>query len=1170
MKDLKNEFEKAFKEGKLVEQTSLSDIHATAALLKLYFYYLPKPLLLPDDNFYDLWISAIRIDNSLELAERIRENISSLPTVNRHVLDILMNFLSVIASYSNVNKMTASNLAVIFGSILLPPKKSSDSSLSVAIVKKLIEELGQQKSTSSNVKSMSRSESRVDSDNNSSRSMSRSSSIVSKTEDRGMTKSGSVSSTTSNTSNNASDNVMTPRSILRKKINGVGDSLKKSISTSSNSTPLASTSTTSMTPGREDSTVPESLYKRTKEQLHMLEDKYKTLEGRYKEQESVLISYQKNATLEKDHKNAVITLEQQLKTSEKRATEAEKKVIDLERKALERENTISLLKQNGEALTKKIRELDAELQRSSKADNKDVKEKDKSILQLQQSVARYDKDLKESEKSITYLQIKIKENDKLVKDRDTTIQTLNEEIKAKDKRIKELEKLVGVAQNSSLDNEKELAAAASKYQKEIEKIHFLYKEKTSVATSRLEAAEVDLRKKQTEIERIQEALKASKIETKSTTERLLKEQQDKEKLYQAIHQNSQQIQNLEKLKQDYANLETAYKEEQLLRKKYFNMMEESKGNIRVYCRIRPISNEELRLGASQSIDVHDMYTLKVESKNGLKQFEYSKVFSPSSTQSQVFEDVSHLVQSTIDGYNVCIFAYGQTGSGKTYTMIGSDNNPQHIGIAPRAIHDLFHLLKLNHTKLDFKIQCYMVELYNDNLIDLLSDQSLKQQLNNAKINNEKLAIKKDAKGMVYIQNITLHLAKTPQDLENIMRLGFSKRRTEETNMNEHSSRSHLIFSIFVETTNLQTKQVTVGKLSLVDLAGSERVNRSGVSEDRLKEAQNINKSLTALGHVISSLSSSESHIPYRNNKLTLLMSDSLGGNAKTLMFVCVSPTNTNVEESLNSLSYASRAKSVVNNATKNISSNAKNEDNNNNNDDIQSLSQELEEEKQLRSDAESKLITLQNKIQLLESQQQQQQLKQVNNEKKEKEVTPDIISTKTLDLNKTSKDDNNNNKVSHQLQTSQSTPIKPLIIENIQPPFVHIPPQQQTTITNTKPPAAIENNKPIISTPIIPTTPDIKTSTSAMSLSTTSISTPLSSNIQNSSCSKCGKSSTGRFCIYCGSPLKTSNNDSKSQPTPSNKIENTTALEEDNTSSLISNVPTSSSERVQSTHYLIF
>lgn len=146
--------------------------------------------------------------------------------------------------------------------------------------------------------------------------------------------------------------------------------------------------------------------------------------------------------------------------------------------------------------------------------------------------------------------------------------------------------------------------------------------------------------------------------------------------------------------------------------------------------------------------------------------------------------------------------------------------------------------------------------------------------------------------------------------------GLSVRKVTSTNMNVESSRSHLIFSLIIECTDLQTQTVTRGKLSFVDLAGSERVKKSGATGDTMKEAQAINKSLSALGNVISALATEQAHIPYRDHKLTMLMSDSLGGNAKTLMFVNVSPTDGNLEETQNSLTYATRVRTIKNDASK--------------------------------------------------------------------------------------------------------------------------------------------------------------------------------------------------------------------------------------------------------------
>jgi kinesin family protein C2/C3 len=209
----------------------------------------------------------------------------------------------------------------------------------------------------------------------------------------------------------------------------------------------------------------------------------------------------------------------------------------------------------------------------------------------------------------------------------------------------------------------------------------------------------------------------------------------------------------------------------------------------------------------------------------------------------------------------------------------------------------------------FTVSAYMMELYNDQLVDLL---------NNDKGKRPDLKIKKDAKGMVFVQGAVQLEATDPASLQGIMDVGMSRRHTSATQMNDVSSRSHLIFAMIVETVVKGSKNKVIGKISLVDLAGSERVKKTGASAERLLEAQSINKSLSALGDVIAALSSGESFIPYRNNKLTLLMSDSLGGNAKTLMFVCFSPADYNTDETAMALTYASRVKLIKNDATKNV------------------------------------------------------------------------------------------------------------------------------------------------------------------------------------------------------------------------------------------------------------
>ncbi|KOM45338.1 hypothetical protein LR48_Vigan06g064400 [Vigna angularis] len=357
-----------------------------------------------------------------------------------------------------------------------------------------------------------------------------------------------------------------------------------------------------------------------------------------------------------------------------------------------------------------------------------------------------------------------------------------------------------------------------------------------------------------------------------------------------------------------AEMELLYKEEQVLRKRYFNTIEDMKGKIRVYCRLRPLSEKEIANKERDSLATVDEFTVEHPWKDDKsKQHIYDRVFDGYATQEDVFED-TRAIQSAVDGYNVCIFAYGQTGSGKTFTIYGAENNP---GLTPRATAELFRILRRDSNKYSFSLKAYMLELYQDTLVDLLLPKNSKRL---------KLDIKKDSKGMVAVENVTIVSISNVEELNSIIQRGSEQRHTSGTRMNDESSRSHLILSIVIESTNLQSQSTARGKLSFVDLAGSERIKKSGSAGNQLKEAQSINKSLSALGDVISALSSGGQHIPYRNHKLTMLMSDSLGGNAKTLMFVNVSPTESSLDETHNSLMYASRVRSIVNDPSKNISS----------------------------------------------------------------------------------------------------------------------------------------------------------------------------------------------------------------------------------------------------------
>ncbi|XP_032417562.1 kinesin-like protein KIFC3 isoform X6 [Xiphophorus hellerii] len=344
-----------------------------------------------------------------------------------------------------------------------------------------------------------------------------------------------------------------------------------------------------------------------------------------------------------------------------------------------------------------------------------------------------------------------------------------------------------------------------------------------------------------------------------------------------------------------------YKREMNLRKKCHNELVRLKGNIRVFCRVRPVSQEELDstdAGTALSFDSDDDAVLYLSSRGKVMTFELDKVFPPQASQEEVFQEVQALVTSCIDGFNVCIFAYGQTGSGKTYTMEGVTSDP---GINQRALRLLFAEVTEKNLDWEYRIVVNLVEIYNETLRDLLRQNP-----------TDKLDIKlnPDGSGQLYVPGLTEIAVQSPEDINRVFELGRVNRATACTNLNEHSSRSHALLIITVSGFNTTTGTRTQGKLNLVDLAGSERIGKSGAEGSRLREAQCINKSLSALGDVISALRSRHAHIPFRNSRLTYLLQDSLSGDSKTLMMVQVSPLPGNVSESVCSLKFAQRVRSV--------------------------------------------------------------------------------------------------------------------------------------------------------------------------------------------------------------------------------------------------------------------
>ena len=352
-------------------------------------------------------------------------------------------------------------------------------------------------------------------------------------------------------------------------------------------------------------------------------------------------------------------------------------------------------------------------------------------------------------------------------------------------------------------------------------------------------------------------------------------------------------------------LEAAYAEADVARKRAHNALEDAKGKIRVYARVRPLLPGEQECGSALALTFPNALTLAHEWKGTVKSYNFDSVFPPSASQAAVFDDTRHLIQSALDGYNVVVFAYGQTGSGKTHTVYGSEGDP---GLAPRAVAELFRLLDDAAGRSETSVCVQMLELYQDDLVDLQAAEGG----GGGNTPRARLEIKRDAKGVVAVPGAVLRPVATAADLMDAVTAAAAARRVSATKMNAASSRSHLIVSIHTSTTDAQTQAVTRGKLTFVDLAGSERLKKSGSTGDAQKEAAAINKSLSALGDVVAALASGASHVPYRNHKLTLLLSDCIGGSAKALMFVNVAPSAYNLDESANSLQYAARVRTIKN------------------------------------------------------------------------------------------------------------------------------------------------------------------------------------------------------------------------------------------------------------------
>lgn len=323
------------------------------------------------------------------------------------------------------------------------------------------------------------------------------------------------------------------------------------------------------------------------------------------------------------------------------------------------------------------------------------------------------------------------------------------------------------------------------------------------------------------------------------------------------------------------------------------------------CRFRPL-NEAVILRGDKFIPKFKGDDTVVIGQG--KPYVFDRVLPPSTTQEQVYSACAkQIVKDVLEGYNGTIFAYGQTSSGKTHTMEGKLHDPQLMGIIPRIAHDIFDHIYSMDENLEFHIKVSYFEIYLDKIRDLLD------------VSKTNLAVHEDKNRVPYVKGCTERFVSSPEEVMDVIDEGKANRHVAVTNMNEHSSRSHSIFLINIKQENVETEKKLSGKLYLVDLAGSEKVSKTGAEGAVLDEAKNINKSLSALGNVISALAEgTKTHVPYRDSKMTRILQDSLGGNCRTTIVICCSPSVFNEAETKSTLMFGQRAKTIKNTVSVNL------------------------------------------------------------------------------------------------------------------------------------------------------------------------------------------------------------------------------------------------------------
>ncbi|KAK3944778.1 kinesin heavy chain [Diplogelasinospora grovesii] len=331
----------------------------------------------------------------------------------------------------------------------------------------------------------------------------------------------------------------------------------------------------------------------------------------------------------------------------------------------------------------------------------------------------------------------------------------------------------------------------------------------------------------------------------------------------------------------------------------------SANSIKVVARFRPQNRIEIESGGEPIVSFDGQDTCTIDSREQQGAFTFDRVFDMSCKQSDIFDfSIKPTVDDILNGYNGTVFAYGQTGAGKSYTMMGTSIDDEGgKGVIPRIVEQIFASILSSTANIEYTVRVSYMEIYMERIRDLLQPQ------------HDNLPVHEEKNRGVYVKGLLEIYVSSVQEVFEVMRRGGNARAVAATNMNQESSRSHSIFVITITQKNVETGSAKSGQLFLVDLAGSEKVGKTGASGQTLEEAKKINKSLSALGMVINALTDGKSsHIPYRDSKLTRILQESLGGNSRTTLIINCSPSSYNDAETLSTLRFGMRAKSIKNKA----------------------------------------------------------------------------------------------------------------------------------------------------------------------------------------------------------------------------------------------------------------